>query len=215
MPHEHNQTEKTMWSGRILSVQPRIRLTRSFSESSHSYLGYILRVDGEVGTLTKEFLVGIGKAAQAKHEFQAGDIVRGECLPVADSRIEPAEYYKASKLKVLDRCNHKLLAPPPWLGIPMNLESYRQRGHRRLNARTYANKCSHCIWGCRMTVEMIIDQWRPQKRRYRIETFCYGPKSCAFYKPGPTRKVPGRNGITWDEENWVDDDATSYRSPDE
>ncbi len=29
-----------------------------------------------------------------------------------------------------------------------------------------------------MAVEMIIDQWNPSKRRYRTETFCYGPRSC-------------------------------------
>ena len=50
-----------------------------------------------------------------------------------------------------------------------------------------------------MPVTMIIDQWDPSKKRYRYETFCYGPKSCSFYKPGPIRKVPGRKGMTWDE----------------
>ena len=43
-----------------------------------------------------------------------------------------------------------------------------------------------------MAVEMIVDQWNPSVRRYRRETFCYGPKSCLSYKSGPTRKVPGR-----------------------
>jgi hypothetical protein len=55
----------------------------------------------------------------------------------------------------------------------------------------------------------------PQKKRYRFETFCYGPKSCSTYKSGPTRKVPGRKGMTWVEEDWVDEDATAHRGPDE
>jgi hypothetical protein len=42
-----------------------------------------------------------------------------------------------------------------------------------------------------MPVEIIIDQWNPSKKQYRFETFCYGPKSCPFYRPGPERKVPG------------------------
>jgi hypothetical protein len=66
-----------------------------------------------------------------------------------------------------------------------------------------------------MPVEMIIDQWNPSNRKYRYETFCYGPKSCAFYKAGPTRKVPGRKGMVWEEEDWVDEDAVSHRSMDE
>ena len=53
------------------------------------------------------------------------------------------------------------------------------------------------------------------KKKYRYETFCYGPKSCPFYKAGPTRKVSGRKGMSWEEEDWVDEDATSHRSMDE
>jgi len=38
-----------------------------------------------------------------------------------------------------------------------------------------------------MAVEMIIDHWNPSTKRYRRETFCYRPKSCALYKAGPIR----------------------------
>jgi len=95
------------------------------------------------------------------------------------------------------------------------LETYRQRGHRRLDVRTYEAKCQSCIWGCNMAVEMIIDQWNPSNKKFRTEIFCYGPKSCPFYKAGPTRKVPGRKGMSWEEEDWVDEDAVSHRSMDE
>ena len=64
-------------------------------------------------------------------------------------------------------------------------------------------------------VEIIIDQWNPSQRRYRFETFCYGPKSCSLYKAGPTRKVPGRKGMSWEEEDWVDEEATAHRGEDE
>jgi len=76
-------------------------------------------------------------------------------------------------------------------------------------------RCKSCIWGCKMAVEMIIDQWNPGRKKYRYETFCYGPKSCSFYKAGPTRKVPGRKVMSWTEEDWVDEGATSHRSMDE
>ena len=66
-----------------------------------------------------------------------------------------------------------------------------------------------------MPVEMIIDQWNPSQKRYRFETFCYGPKSCILYAAGPTRKVPGRRGMSWEEEDWVDEDATAHRGEDE
>ena len=205
---------KLSWLGKVISVQPRIRLTRSFDERSHTYLGYALRVQGTIGDEDREFLVGIGKGAHAKHQFQPGDIVSGMSTPVADTRIEPVEFYKTSGLKVLERGDQRI-SPPPWLGVPPELETYRARGHRRLDAKTYEAKCQCCLWGCKMPVEMIIDQWNPSLRRYRHEAFCYGPKSCPRYKAGPTRKVPGRKGMTWEEEDWVDDEATRHRGMDE
>ena len=203
------------WIGTIISVQPRIRLTRSFDERSHTYQGYTLTIDGTLGGEAGHYLVGIGKAAQAKDNFRVGDKVSGESEPVADPRMETAGYYKTAKLKLITRAPEADNMPPPWIEAPPGLEVFRQRGHRRLSAKVFEAKCSACIWGCRMPVEMIIDQWNPSKRKYRFETFCYGPKSCRFYKAGPTRKVPGRKGMSWEEEDWVDEDATSHRDQDE
>ena len=66
-----------------------------------------------------------------------------------------------------------------------------------------------------MPVEIIIDNWNPDRRRYRTETFCYGPLSCPVYKPGTTRKVVGRHGMTYEEPDWVDQGATAHRAPEE
>jgi len=208
-------TEKVAWSGRIVSIQPRIRLMRSFDERHHSYQGYVLRVDGTCGNENGEFQISVGKAAQAKHRFSAGMEASGLAVPVPDVRLETAGFYKVSGLKVLKNGENELPSGPPFIGVPPDLEIYRSRGHRRLDTRTYDAKCATCIWGCRMPVEMIIDHWNPSMKRYRFETFCYGPKSCVFYKAGPTRKVPGRKGMSYTEEDWVDEDATAHRGPDE
>ena len=207
--------EKLWWQGKLISVQPRIRSTRSFDQRQHTYLGYALRVQGTIGDESREFIIGVGKGAYAKHQFRAGDVVRGVSVVVADERMEPVEFYKTSGLKVLERFEGGAAKPPPWLGVAPELEVYRARGHRRLAARTSETMCQGCLWGCRMAVEMIVDQWNPSVRRHRYETFCYGPKSCALYKAGPTRKVPGRKGMTWEEEDWVDEDATAHRGMDE
>ena len=206
---------KVIWRGTLLAVQPRIRLTRSFDERSHSYLGYVLFLRGAVGGEARESSVGLGKSAQAKHAFRAGDEVSGEAVAVANPEMEPAEFYKASAFKVLARGAEASALPPPWLGVPPALETFRARGHRRLDARTYEAKCRACIWGCRMPVEMILDQWNPREREHRFETFCYGPKSCPAYRAGPTRKVPGRKGMRWEEEDWVDEEVTAHRGADE
>lgn len=176
--------DKLSWQGKIISVQPRIRLSRSFDQRSHSYLGYAIIIDGIIDEEKREFSVGIGKAAQAKHEFRVNDKISGLSHPVQDKRMEPVEFYKCSKIKVLKHSEEKEKPPPPWHGIPPDLQTYRERGHLRLAARTYKANCQSCKWGCRMPVEMIIDHWNPSHKRYRFETFCYGPKSCKLYKSG-------------------------------
>lgn len=208
-------SSKVEWEGSVTSVQPRIRLTRSFDQRQHSYLGYVLEVDGAANDEGKLFRVGLGKAANAKHGLRVGDRVKGKAEPVSDPRFDAVDYYKVSGLAVLGNAEDILRDPPPWQGIAPALEVYRERGHRRLAARTYDSKCRACLWGCRMAVEMIIDQWNPSQKRYRFETFCYGPKSCKVYRAGPTRKVPGRRGMSYEEEDWVDEDSTSHRGPDD
>jgi hypothetical protein len=205
---------KVEWKGTLKGVQPRIRLMRSYDQRSHTYLGYVLIISGEVEGEPREFKVAIGKVAQAKHGFQAGDQVEGMSEPVIDQQQEIAEFYKTSKLNIMVRNSGVTAVPPPWLGIVPELDIYRQRGHRRLAARTYDLKCHSCIWACKMPVEMIIDHWNPSRKKYRFETFCYGPKSCSFYSSGPTRKVPGRRGMKWEEEDWIDEEETAISTAD-
>lgn len=208
------RTPKIPWEGRIVAVGPRIRLTRSFDQRTHSYLGYVLRIEGTIGGASRGFTIAVGRGAHAKHAFRAGDRVKGESLPVEDPRKETAAFYRTSAIRVLDRGGEEP-PPPPFLGVPPELPVYRARGHRRLAGESYEGACARCLWACEMPTEMIIDPWNPSRRQYRFETFCYGPKSCSLYRPGPARVVPGRKGTEWVEEDWVDEEATRHRGPDE
>jgi hypothetical protein len=201
---------KISWHGKLTSIQPRIRLTRSFDQRSHTYLGYCLFIHGNIGSESGDFSIGIGTSVQDKFQFRSGNVVSGESEPVADERKEPVQFYKTAKLKVHER-GQGTSTSPPYLTIAPSLEVYRERGYRRLDAKTYEAKCTPCMWGCRMAVEMIIDQWNPDKVKYRFETFCYGPKNCSFDHSGKVRTVPGRKGMVWQEEDWIDEDATSHR----
>lgn len=205
---------KSIFKGIIISIQPRIRLKRSFDEASHTYLGYAITLDGKINEKNTTFSIGIGKAVHAKHQFKVNDVISGECVPVQDPDMEPVEYYKVSKLKVISK-GEQGSNSSPWELVPPELEVYRERGHRRLAARTYDTKCSSCMWGARMPVEIIVDNWNPRgRRKYRFETFCYGPINCKLYKAGPNRKVEGRNGMVYVEEDWVDEMAVEHRGED-
>jgi len=206
---------KSTWRGVVAGVQPRIDLTRSFDERSHSYLGYVLVVDGAVAGEAPRFTVRIGPGTQAKHGFRAGDELSGLAVPPADPARESADLYKASAIELVARGSEPSAAGPPWHVAPPQLPVYRERGHRRLDARTYESRCRTCTWGCRMAVDIIVDKWNPARRNHRFETFCYGPKSCPSYRAGATRKVRGRHGESWEEEDWVDEDAVAHRKPGE
>jgi hypothetical protein len=194
-----------------------LEITRSFDEGSHTYLGYAIKIAGTIDNQRTIFSIGIGKAAQAKFTFKVNDIIFGACLPVLDPDMEPVDYYKVSKLaKVAEGEGEQGSTSAPWELVPPELEVYRERGHRRLAARTYDTKCCSCMWAARMPVEIIIDNWNPRgRRKYRFETFCYGPLSCKLYKAGPNRRVEGRNGMVYVEEDWVDEMLTEHRDPDE
>ncbi len=137
----NDAVDKIAWQGILLSMQPRIRLTRSFDQRSHTYVGCVLKVHGIVGSEARDFLVAVGQGAHAKHQFRAGTVVSGDALPVPDAGLETAEFYQVSKLKVGPPELVDETTPPPWRGVPPPLEVYRERGHRRLAARTFQEKC--------------------------------------------------------------------------
>jgi len=206
---------KIAWSGQLVAIQPRIRLTRSFDERHHSYQGYNLHINGACGNQFGLFIIAIGKGAHERHQFSNCMKLSGLSVPVDNPNLEIASFYKTSSIKIETNLENIATKGPPFLGVPPELIIYRERGHRRLNAKTYVSKCLTCLWGCKMPVEIILDNWNPSKKKHRFETFCYGPKSCSLYRPGPTRKLPGRGGATWEEEDWVDEDATSHRGEDD
>ena len=74
--------DKSTFKGTIISIQSRIRLTRSFDEASHTYLGYAITLEGEINNQHTTFSISIGKAAHAKHQFKVNDVISGECIPV-------------------------------------------------------------------------------------------------------------------------------------
>ncbi len=147
--------DQSNFKGIITSIQPRIRLTRSFDEASHIYLGYASKIAGTIDNQQTIFSIGIGKAAQAKFNFKVNDIISGECLPVLDPDMEPVDYYKVSKLSKISE-GEAGSTSTPWELVPPELEVYRERGHRRLAARTYEAKCNSCMWAARMPVEIIM-----------------------------------------------------------
>ena len=188
--------------GEVAAVKGRIRLLRSFDQIGHQYLGYTLSlvIEGEPDVVR----VAIGPAAHAKFQFRIGDIVSGQGYPVPDPKQEWASLYKVSRLRIEQRGPVEQDRPPhPDGGIAPPLEVYRSNGHRRLDPRTCQTHCARCPWGLTMVTEIIIDQWNPSNKRWRMETHCYGSRDCPRYRAGKPRTVQGRKpGMVW-----LDDDV--------
>jgi len=66
-----------------------------------------------------------------------------------------------------------------------------------------------------MPVEMIVDQCKPEVRRCREETFCYGPLFLLGLSSGSPAKRPRSQGDDLDGDDWVDDEEVRHRAPDE
>src|SRR5437899_8005755 len=89
-------TDKILFTGRIISVKPRIRLIRSFDQiPTHQYQGYTLILDGEIVSAPRSrFIVAIGPKAHEQQQFRIGDSIEGKTVPVPDPETEWAEFYK-------------------------------------------------------------------------------------------------------------------------
>jgi hypothetical protein len=95
---------------------------------------------------------------------------------------------------VIERGVDATMPSPPWLGVPPALDVYRARGHRRLDARTFADKCTTCIWGCRMPVEMIIDQWNRARSAIGRRPSAMARWFARSTKPAPRVRSPVGKG---------------------
>ena len=52
-------------------------------------------------------------------------------------------------------------------------------------------------------------------KKYRFESFCYGPKSCKYYKFGRPPLVPYKKRGSFPDDGCLDDIFTGHRADDE
>jgi len=170
---------KVTWEGRVCGVQPRLKLGRPQDEDEFFPAGYALRVEGEIEGEPQEFSVGIGPAAQKKHTIGVGDTVSGVALAVDDPFSSPVDFYRVSKLKVLERGQAAELPTPPFRGPGPALEDYRGLTPRRLARSALAQEpCGVCHWGSRVQVAGLPEYDEP------LLQACFGPTDCsAFVAP--------------------------------
>lgn len=211
-----NIPSKVNWQGEIISIQPRTRVWRYLTDNrTHYYLGYNLFISGSSSDGKERFTVAISEKQQLKILFRIGDVVEGTAWTKQYEEREFADFYKAGSLRLLNRAAVSLeMMPPPWIMAPPTMQVYEERGARLLSKSLWETKCFKCLWANMANVEI---QWDFDKniKKYRFETFCYGPKSCKFYKMGRPRSVPYKNRGSAIDDGWLDDICTEGRDEDE
>lgn len=209
-----NEPEKIEWRGTIVSVQPRTTVWRyKLDNRTHYHRGYNLFLDGEANGVKARFSVAISEKQQQKLVFRIGDEAKGTAWTKMYEVSDYADYYRAGGMKIIKKAKQDETAPPPYLMEPPDMATYERRGARMLSASSYKGKCFQCVWATMSAVEIEYD-WGVSKK-YRFESFCYGPKSCKLYKMGKPRAVPYKGEGSFYDDGWMDDLCTENRGWDD
>jgi hypothetical protein len=176
---------------------------------THYHRGYNIFLDGEANGINTPFSVAISEKQQQKLVFRIGDKIKGTAWSKMYDVSDYADYYRAGNLKIIKRAEQNEAAPPPYLIKPPDMATYEWRGARMLSQSSYKGKCFQCAWATMSAVEIEYN-WGVSKK-YRFESFCYGPKSCKLYKMGKARSVPYKGDMPSYDEGWMDDLCTENR----
>ena len=213
--YDENESIKIKWKGRVRSIQPRTRVWRYVTDNrTHYHIGYNIFLAGESEEGLTEFCVAVSEKQQQKGGFQIGDTIQGTAWTKRYPKREYADYYRAGALKTLEKSSESGETACPWTGSLPDMETYEIRGARMLSKSLWKGKCFTCYWAAMSNVEIQWDFDRDIKK-YRFETFCYGPKSCEFYKPGRARSVPYKNRDSALDTGWLDEICTENRDWDD
>lgn len=207
--------KKIEYRGLVISVQPRSNVWRyRLDNRTHSHIGYNIFLSGKADGVETEFVVAISEKQQEKMRFHIGDEIKGTGWTKRYPQMEYADYYRAGALRKVKEAETIVnLDEAPWVGEVPALSVYDWRGCRMLDMRCWKGKCFQCKWACMANVSIEYNWGVSQK--FRFESFCYGPKSCRYYKMGKPRAVPYKDCGSVYDEGWLDDICTENRGWDE
>jgi len=185
-----SSTTRIRWQGAIQAVQCRAWVWRYRTDNrTHHHLGFNLWVDGEVDGQSGKFIVAISDTQQGKLQFRIGDVAKGTAWPCVKARHDIADFYRAGGMRILSRRDTPTeQEAPPFVGTPPPLAVFESRGARMLDAKRWRKACMTCMWANKSAVE--IEYNFGKSKRYRKETFCYGPRASQLYEMGRPRPVP-------------------------
>lgn len=208
-------TQKIKWKGEIQSIQCRAWVWRyQTSNRTHHHTGFNLWIDGEADGKEGKFILAVSDTQYQKMQFCIDDVFKGTAWPCVKAKHDIADYYRAGSFKRISSSeNNTLSAVPPFNNPLPPLEVFEQRGARMLDSKLWSKKCFTCMWANKSAVEIEYDFGKV--KRYRKETFCYGPLSCPQYQMGKGRPVQYKDTFDSIDNGSMDEMLTYHRGENE
>ncbi len=216
------EQNKIRFIGKILSIQVRSTVWRYITHNrTHREVGYNIFFHGTIKgdntvdpQMEHDFSVAISEKQMIRLQFRIDDVIQGTAWTKMYPKLEYVDYYRAGALKRLEVGAPLLTSGPPWRTNVPDLETYTWRGARQLDTRSYKGKCFQCKWAAMANVTIEYN-WDTGFQKHRFESFCYGPKSCKFYKMGKARAVPCKGMDTAYDDGCLDEICTENRGEDD
>ncbi len=215
---------KIWFSGEVISIQVRSTVWRYLTDNrTHREIGYNLFLCGDaegdpqlkdVDEKERAFSVAISEKQMHSLQLHICDTIQGTAWTEMYPENEYADYYRAGALKKVQGGSFIQRGVPPWIGNVPNLETYAWRGARQLDTRCYKGKCFPCMWAAMANVSIEYN-WDTGLQKHRFESFCYGPKSCKYYKMGRARAVSCKGMGTAYDDGCLDEIFTENRGEDD
>lgn len=210
-----DESVKINWKGRIVSIQPRTRVWRYVTDNrTHYHLGYNVFLEAPSDEGYEIFSVAISEKQLQKGIYSIGDVISGTAWTKKYPEREYADYYRAGALKIIEKSAAVEEGTCPWNGPLPDMKEYEYRGARMLSMSQWKVKCFTCYYATMSNVEIQWD-FDNDIKKYRFESFCYGPKSCKNYKVGRARSVPYKGRGSALDTGWLDDICTETRGWDD
>jgi len=176
--------------GRVLSLRPRLIVSKFEGTTEAHCPGYILTLDGTLteGMATpigQVFTVAIGPATLQNREIQVGDLLRGDAYPVPEALPDtPAQLYKVGVLRVIAPAESAPPADPPRTDPALNPEQTAQAPRRALApACLEMGVCGECVYGVVACVVRLTDPRSYRQGSWMQVPACLGPADCPHFRP--------------------------------
>ncbi|WP_309716066.1 hypothetical protein [Armatimonas sp.] len=178
--------------GRVISLRPRLVLTKFEETTEASCPGYILTLEGTTTEgaeppVGKTFTVAIGPATMQNREIALGDLLRGDAHYVPEGLPDtPAELYKVGVLRLIARTETPITPDPPRTDPPLSPDAVEKAPRRALAIKCLLSEkgscrdCSHAVLAC---VVRLTDPRNYRTGRWTQVPACLGPEDCRYFIP--------------------------------